>query len=566
MPDKLGQKIKLRWTQMKEIKECYEERDANIGRFVNPRRQLIKDSQKFDEKGEERGKDSYSGVPNSALSVWADGMQGHMVSQSLRWFKSVLGEPRLNEIDEVQAYLQRYDEAMYAEFNNSNFYTILGEWFRDAGSVGTATLFTEEDIGNDVAVHIPIHPREIYISEDRYGNVDTVFRNFFLTAKQAVQKFDEEKLNEEIVTNAEKQPEKRYEFIHAVFPNEDRMFGSMLSKDKRWSSVYVQMIGKVQLRDDEDGDVVKESGFDLNPYAVWRLRKNSDEIYGYSPAADAMVEIKKLNQMGKTLLRAAHMAVAPALNVPEHMRGNTRIQPDGQNYFERGGDVITPINQGVNYPIAIDREEKIQRIIEDKYRVEFFLILARSEREKTATEIMELQAEKAVLLGPQVDRLEKEGLGRVFDIVSDIADRAGRLPEPPQILVDAIEENKQTGRRPLKIDIRFIGPLAQAQRRLFEMAPIKNGLNELAQAAVLFPKVLDKVNDDKLAERILDSTNFPQDVLRTDAELLEFREVQAAELAEAKAQQTLQGMGEIYPKISKKAEEGSPAEAISNAL
>ncbi len=551
---------------MKEIKECYEDRDANIARYVNPRRGLIKDSQKFDEKGEERGKQAYSGVPSSALSVWADGMQGHMVSQSLRWFKSILGEPRLNEIDEVQAYLQRYDEAMYAEYNNSNYYTILGEWFRDAGSVGTATLFTEEDIGNDVAVHIPIHPREIYISEDRYGNVDTVFRNFFLTAKQAVQKFDEERLNEEIVINAEKQPEKRYEFTHAVFPNEDRMFGSLLSKDKKWASVYVQMIGKQQLKDDEDGDVVKESGFDLNPYAVWRLRKNSDEIYGYSPAADAMVEIKKLNQMGKTLLRAAHMAVAPALNVPEHMRGNTRILPDGQNYFDRGGDIITPINQGVNYPIAIDREEKIQRIIEDKYRVEFFLILARSEREKTATEIMELQAEKAVLLGPQVDRLEKEGLGRVFDIVSDIADKAGRLPEPPQILIDAIEENKQTGRRPLKIDIRFIGPLAQAQRRLFQMQPVKNFLNEMAQASVVVPDVLIGIHPDRLRNKIADATDAPIDILRTEAEIKEKRDTDAAELAQAQAMQQAQGLAEAYPKLNKKPEEGSPAETITNAL
>ena len=59
----------------------------------------------------------------------------------------------------------------------------------------------------------------------------------------------------------------------------------------------------------------------------------------------------------------------------------------------------------------------------------FFLVLARAEREMTATEIMERQAEKAVLLGPQVDRLEQEGLAKVFDIVSDIADNANRLPE-----------------------------------------------------------------------------------------------------------------------------------------
>ncbi len=368
MPEKnLGATIRLRMKELQEVKDFYENRDYDIARYVNPRRELLRDSQRFDDKGEARGKMGYSGVPASALSIWVDGMQGHMVSQSLKWFKNVISDKRVNEIDEVQKYLQEYDEAMYGEYNNSNFYAILGEWFRDAGSIGTATLYTEEDIGREVAVHVPIHPREIFISEDRYGEVATVFRKFFLTAKQEVQKFGEDNVSKKIADNAKEHPEKKHEFIHAVYPNTDLMFGSILAIHKPFASVYVETSGD----DIEVGDgVVKKSGYDLNPYAVWRLRKNSDEIYGYSPAADAMVTIKKAHQMSKTLLKAAQMAVEPPLNVPEHMRGKTRIEPKGHNYFEKGGDVASVINTGINYPIAIDREEKIQRIIEDAYRVD----------------------------------------------------------------------------------------------------------------------------------------------------------------------------------------------------
>ena len=558
----LGKTIKLRMKQLQEIKQDYEDRDYEIARYVNPRRELLRDSQRFDNKGEARGKDSYSGVAGSALSVWADGMQGHLVSQSLRWFKNITSSPGLNRVDEVKQYLQRYDEAMYGEYNNSNFYSILGEWFRDAGSIGTATLFTEEDIGRGLAVHTPIHPREVFISENRYGNVDTVFRKFFLTAKQAVEKFGKEKLSKNIVDNAEKHPEKKHEFIHAVFPNEDQMFGSLLSIHKPISSIYLETASD---KLETDG-VVRRSGFDINPYAVWRLRKNSDEIYGYSAAADAMIEIKKSHQMSKTLMKAAHMAVSPPLNIPEHMRGNTRIEPDGKNYFERGGDKASVIHTGVNYPIAIDREEKIQRIIEDAYRVEFFLILARAEREMTATEIMERAAEKAVLLGPQQDRLYSEGLIPANENVHTIADLAGRLPEPPQILIDATEEAKANNLPQIRLNLQLIGPLAQARKRQAEMQPIKNGLNELAQASAIFPKVLDRIDPDRLAERILDSTDFPQDVMRTDDELRELREQQERELAEAKAQQQLQGMAEAVPKLNQKTEEGSPLEAIGAEL
>jgi hypothetical protein len=559
----LSKDIKLQLKQCEEVKRDYEDLLYDIARFVNPRRQLIKDAQKYDNKGLARGKDSYSGVPNSALSVWADGMQGHMVSQSLKWFKTTMGLRELNEIDEVQQYLQWYDEAMYGEFNRSNFYSVIGEWFRDAGSTGTAPLYVEEDFNRSRAVCTPMHLREIFISENMFGEVDTVFRKFFLTARQAVQKFGTSKLNKNIIDCATSNSEKRFEFIHAIFPNDNIVYGSILSEHKPIASVYLQQEGNVGV---PDGDILQKSGYDLNPYAVWRLRKNSDEIYGYSPSADAMVEIKQLNQIGNTLLKAAHMAVESPLNVPERMRGNVRIEPNGLNYYEKGGDLIAPIRTNINFPVGIDREEKIQRIIEDKYRVEFFLILSRAEREMTATEIMERQAEKAVLLGPQVDRLEQEGLSKVFNLLADIAEKAGRLPQPPQVLVDYVGEMERRGIQPATIEPTFIGPLAQAQRRLFQMQPIKNGLNELASASVVFPECLDRINPDKLAEHILDSTDFPQSIMRTDIELENYRKQKAEEQEQAQQMAMVSQLPDAYKKMSGKPEEGSAAKIAMDGM
>ena len=248
------------------------------------------------------------------------------------------------------------------------------------------------------------------------------------------------------------------------------------------------------------------------------------------------------------------------MNVPEHMRGNTRITPSGQNYYERGGDIIRPIHTGINYPIAIDREEKMQRAIEDAYRVDFFLVLARAEREMTATEIMERQAEKSVLLGPQVDRLEQEGLSKVFSIVSDIADKGGRMPEPPQILIDLIEEAKESGKKYITIEPQYTGPLAQAQKQLFNMRPVKNFLNEMAQASVVVgTEILDGINPDRLRNKIVDSTNAPIDILRTPGEIKEVRDKRQADLEQQKMQQMMQGAAESYGKATSAPEDGSLA-------
>jgi hypothetical protein len=491
-------------------------------------------------------------------------MQGFLVSESLNWFKSEMSNSVLNEIDEVRAWLQEYDRRMYSAFRRSNFYAVIGEWFRDAGSIGTATLYTEEDIGRQSAVHLCIHPREVFIAENKFGEVDTVFRKFVMTARQACQRFDRDKLSEHLKKNEKDHPDHEHQFIHAVFPNDDYWPGKRNAKGKKFRSLYLETEGHHGLGSNSGNnlntakaDIVRDSGYDINPYAIWRVRKNSDEVYGYSQAADALVEVFELNQIGKTMLMAAQKAVEPPLNVPSHMRGNVRMSPNGYNYFENPRDVITPVQTGINYPIGIDQQERLQKSIEDKYRVEFFLTLARAEREMTATEIMERQSEKAVLMGPQVDRLVNEGLAKIFNIVSEIEDKAGRFSDLP--VPDAVLELGGG------IDINFTGPLAQAQKRLFKIHPIRQAVNELAPIAQIKPEVLDRINWDELSEEVLETIGLNQKLILTDEQVAELREERARQLQQQQQQQMMLEMADRVPKLSKEVEPNSPIEAMMNA-
>jgi hypothetical protein len=481
-------------------------------------------------------------------------MQGFLVSESLNWFRSEMSDPILNEIDEVREWLQEYDRRMYSAFRRSNFYAIVGEWFRDAGSIGTATLYTEEDIGRDRAVHLCIHPREVFIDENKFGEVDTIFRKFELTARQAVQKFDEDKLSEHIKKNAKDHPSKLHKFVHAVCPNDDMWYGKATYKGMKFKSTYVEE--EAGSGDKKVGNIVKEGGYDIGPYAVWRYRKNSDEVYGYSPAADGLTEVFSLNQIGKTLIQAAHMSVKPPLNVHESLRGNVRMTPNGYNYtddIQKHG--VSPIMTGINYPIGIDQQERLQRSLEEKYRVNFFQMLTRADagkQRKSVEEVRMMKAEQAVLMGPQVDRLYSEGLKKVFNIVSDMEDRAGNMPPAPDVVYELGGD----------INITLTGPLAQSQKELFKIQPIQNGLNTLAPAAQLFPNILDRIDSDEMAEEILETTAFPQKLIRTDEEVAKIREERAkAEQAQLQAQMAMEAADRV-PKLSKKPEEGSPMEKV----
>jgi len=553
----IKQKILTRQSKLEDIRKFYENGLwSDISRFIDPRRKDITAESRTNDKGRNLGTDVYDGSPQGALNTWADGMQGFLVSG--RWFKSEMSNPSLNKVDSVREWLQAYDQRMYSAFDRGNFYAVIPQWFRDAGSIGTATLFSQDDPASGRISHTVIHPREVYIAENQFGEVDTAHRKFMKTARQLVQEFGEENVSRHVRDNAKNHPDKEHEVIHAVYPNTDRIPGKKNAKNKPFRSIYIE----TQASDVEHDGVLRDSGFDVNPYAVWRFRKNSDEIYGRSPGSDALTEVFSLNQMGKTLLEAAHTAVKPAMNIPIEMRGQVRLGPDGKNYYTDKGKVISPINSMGNYPIGIDQQERLQKSMEDKYRVEFFRAFIGRQGEATATEIMAIKGEQAGLMIAQVDMLFIEGLRKIFDVVSFMEDRRGAFSEesgmPP--IPDEILESGGS------INFLLTGPLAQAQKRIRELQPIQETLGTLAEmAAVYGPEMLDVINKDETAEAIVEAGSFPQKLINSKDVRAEIQLGRQQALQQQQQQQAMLEAAKVAPGLAKGAEPNSPMEAIGGA-
>lgn len=553
----LEERILLRQKSMEMVRDPYETGMwEDIGRFVNQRRKDITLSSVTNDKGRNLGTQIYDGTPAGALNTWADGMQGLLLSG--RWFKSVTENPLVNKIDRVREWLQVYDLKMYSAFDRGNFYAMIPQWLRDGGSIGTATTFTEEIIGTGRISHTPVHPREVFIAENQFGEVDTWHRKFMMTAKKIFEKFGE-KTSDQVKKDAEEHPDKEYEIIHAVFPNKDRVYGKRTSSNKPIRSVYMESKtgdrGKV-------GQIVRDSGFDISQYTTWRFRKNSDEVYGRSPAADALTEVFTLNQMGKTLLEVAQLSANPARNVPLEMRGRVRMNPKGNNYYDDPKRIISNINSGVNYPISAKEREEVRNSMEDKFRVKFFNAFIGRTGEATREEILAIKNEQAGLLIAQVDMLYIEGIKSFFDIVSDIEDRRGTFTEeagmPP-----IPEEILESGGR---INFILTGPLAQAQREIRELEPIQKTLGNLSEAAaVLGPEMLDGVNKDELQEIIMEAGSYPQIAMNSRDKRQEIRDARAEKQAQLEQQQLAIEAGKS-PNLMKAPEAGSAAEGLQEAV
>lgn len=478
-----------------------------IADYVVPRRFNIDNTQ---EQGTRAGLKLYDGTPISALQLLADGLYGYMVSPSIRWFRLKISDLMMGDVPEVRLWLDECEEGLYSAFKRSNYYDIMSEYFLDGGSIGTSTVYMEEDIPEQRLVFNCRHPGEIAIAEDRYGRVDTVFREFKLTVRQAVDQFGAKNLSQHV---QEMYQRERYEedvgFIHGVFPRRDRNVLKRTAEEMPWASVYIETTGTSRggsalSQADSQDLVARVSGYPYMPYAVWRWRKNSNERYGRSPAFDALVDILGVNRISKTLLRAAQVAVEPPIWAPSENMGQLRLGPRGINYYGDPERIAKPMEFG-QYPIGEDQENQRRQAIEKHFKVDFFLLLQRLERQATATEIIERQGEKAAVLGATVGRLASECLDPIIDNAFFVELTAGRLPQPPQVLVDYIAA---TGRG--RIDIDYLGPLAQAQKRLFKSQGILQGMEMLLPMAQLKPEVLDNFDFDFIARELSDAVGMPE--------------------------------------------------------
>ena len=81
--------------------------------------------------------------------------------------------------------------------HRSNFQQEIFENYHDLIAFGTSCLFIEED-EDDIIRFSARHIKEIYITENERGFVDTIYRKFKMTAKAALEEFGKENISRDL--------------------------------------------------------------------------------------------------------------------------------------------------------------------------------------------------------------------------------------------------------------------------------------------------------------------------------------------------------------------------------
>jgi len=528
--------IKKRCANLESIRSTWEDHWQEILDYVMPRKA---DVTFVRSKGEKRTEVLYDSTAITANNLLAASLQGTLTSASLPWFHLKLRDTETNQNRDVQLWLEDSAKRMYEIFNESNFNTEVHELYLDLVSIGTGAIFVEEGSkGFDKeGIHFNcLHIAEYFIQENINGKVDTLYRKYKLTARQAIQEFGEENVGEKILESVKEKPDKEFNFIHAVEPTED--YERAVGKSSTKLPVHSCHVCT------EDKMVVRTGGYNEFPYLVPRWSKATGEIFGRSPSYNALPDIKTLNKAVEIGLKAWAKAIDPPLLVQDDgVIGRVRMTPGGVTVVRHDG-AIKPLQIGSNWQITDLKENQLRTSIRQAYYSDQLQL--QDGPQMTATEVQVRYELMQRLLGPTLGRFQTEFLNPLIERTFGIMLRAGGLlPEP-----DVIKGQK--------IDIEYVGPLARSQR--MEESVAIDRLYALAMNVVqIDPSIMDNINHDEAIRLRGDLLGVPKIILRAREEVEELREQrQQAQMAQQQAEQQQQAAQAALTQGQAMSELGTP--------
>ena len=527
-----------RFEKLESQRQNWETHWQDVADYMQPRKA---DVTKQRARGDKRMEQVFDSSPIQAVELLAASLHGMLTNPSTPWFTLRFKDEEVDNEDDAKLWLESATDVMYTAFNRSNFQQEIFELYHDLITFGTAAMFIEED-NDDLIKFSTRHINEVFIAENDKGRIDTIFRKFKLSARSSLQKFGN-KVSSEIQSKAQKNPYEEIEILHAVYPRTDFNPNKKDKQNMPFESVYLEF---------KNGNELSVSGFKEFPFVVPRYLKASNEIYGRSPAMTALPDVKMLNEMSKTTIKAAQKQVDPPLLVPDDgFLLPVRTVPGGLNFYRSGTrDRIEPLNIGANNPLGLNMEDQRR----DSIRAVFYVnqLMMQQGPQMTATEVIQRNEEKMRLLGPVLGRLQSELLKPLIDRVFAILLRNNMLPQAPEFL---------SGR---DIEIEYVSPLAKAQKST-ELQSIMRAIEILGSLANVAP-VFDYVNFDNLVKHLADIVGVPQKILKSQSQVNAERQQAAQQQEQMQQMQQLQQVAkagrDVAPLVKALPEE---ARAVANA-
>lgn len=519
------------------VKELVGKREQYIKRWREIRKYQLPHVGQFDGEDNESNaamrKDTkiYNGAAWEANQIFAAGIMSGLTPPNRKWFRMSFDNEKLTDNTDLGALLDERMNIINAVLERSNFYTAVHSCYLEL-AFGQAPLgiFPDSRLG----VHFVSYPIGSYAMETGPdGTIEIFCRKYKMSARQLVDKFGKENVPKNILNeldNGGAGIKAQHTVVWYVEPNKSY-------DPAKFGGEYLPYISVYYVEGSDENEFLYVGGFYEFPVPVARYLINGNEAYGKGPGWFAEGDSKALQLMEKDRLVAIELGVKPPVQAsPDMANKGINMIPGGKTY-RNGDNKIEPLfNVGANLQhLESAIAQQVERI-KKEYNANLFMMLDElADKQMTAREVLERNQEKMAILGPVVQRMQFEFLGRIIERVYNILDRAHAFPEPEDPELAQMLQGEE-------IKIEYISPLAQAQK-MSGLVNIEQAVAFAGQLAQFDQNILKKINWSEALNQYFALVGAPAAIKRSDDEYNEM--VQAEQQAQAQAMQEQQAMNMI---------------------
>lgn len=512
-----------------------------IAERIDPMNRNTFSPHNFNTPGEKKTEFQLDSTPSISLERFTAIVISLLTPDNAKWHRLVPSNRQLLKSRNVRLYLEEVNNILWeqrrkttANFSGQNYQTQ-----RQLGAYGTGTLFIDGLSGAPGLRYSSIHVGQIFYRQNHQGLIDQADRMFPMTARQMLQKFGEANLPDAVKTALEgNKKDQSFKVLHCVKPRADVDPSRYDFRRMPFESYYVNFDGG-------DKRVMQESGYNTFPYAIGRYVQASGEVYGRSPAMQALPAIRTLQEMKKTILKQGHRVVDPVLLMHDDgiLDGfNTRPGAMNSGGVNAEGRELVKVLPTGRLDIGLEMMQAEQGTVNDAFLTSLFQILEENRPEMTATEVLERTREKGILLAPTVGRQQSEFLGPLIDREVDVLAQQGLLPRKPRELEEAADEYR----------LIYDNPMSRAAR-----AEEASGLQRTVQAALEVTQVtqdpapLDHFDWDVIIPEIASIQAVPERWMRAQEDVAAIRQGRAQQAQKAQEAQAAPGVAALMSSTAK---------------
>lgn len=482
----------------------------------------------------------------------ASGIMSGAMSPTRPWFRLKLADDAMMQDQDIKIWCEEATRRMMEVMSTSNYYGAKGIQNLDLVIFGTAPLIIQEDVENVINCINPC-AGEYYCSVSPRLEVDTLVREFTMTAQQIANEFRDNisATVKSLLTANGSGKDTQLVVRHMIQPNHEydpnpQHVGSFgIPKHFAYRELYWEA-------NNTEG-FLRVGGFNDKPFSAPRWDVMGDDAYGRSPGMDALGDVKQLQAEELRKGQAIDKIVNPPMVADVSMKNEpASLLPGAVNY-------VAALNNSVGFKPAItvapnlrDLTEDIQQIIariKDVFFNDLFLMISNLDTVRSATEIDARREEKLVMLGPVMDRLQREGLAADIKRIYSVMARRGLIPAPPASM------NGQV------VKIEYISLLADLQRASITTS-IERTWAFAGNIGAAVPEVLDNLDPDASLTEYGSALRAPPSIFKSKSQVKAQRAARSAQ--QAQAAQMQEGMAAVQAgKVLSETDVGGGQNALS---